>query len=84
MPLSRRGSETSNHLLLLAGGNHKLLLHDLPVHSLKVVPVPLSDQLLLVLHLSVANVQKALMRQKPGSEGEKFLLAAGCGQVRLV
>ena len=38
--------------------------------------VPLSHQLLLVLHLAVADVEEDLMGEKPGSECQKILLSA--------
>ena len=38
--------------------------------------VPLSHQLLLVLHLAVADVEEDLMGEKPGTECQKMLLSA--------
>ena len=61
MPFGRGSGEAGNALLLLRAGRYKLLLQNLLVHRLQVVPVPLSDQLLLVLHLSVTNMKKALV-----------------------
>ena len=46
--------------------------------------MPLRDQLFLILHLSVAEMEEALVGEKPCTEGQKTLLALGCGRVRLV
>ena len=77
-------SQDWKNLLLLRGGHYKLLFHDLPVHSFEIVTVSLCDQLLLVLHLPISDVEEAVVREAPWSQSKQVLFSSGCGLDHLV